>query len=242
MSIGRATANVLLLGLSFAVALGGAEAGLRFIDGYRLDKLSLTLAPRILSGQPAEVSLPDARKETFTTGFDVSWYTADPQQYDRSSKFSPPADWAAAVRNYRQATGRDDYTETELKFLYNDKWLEEACAKQEAPPTLRQFRRYPGFVYAFPSPDGSTKPEYRIVPRGWDSELTFHNNFGFRGPDIVPRKPDRVIRVAFLGASVLQNGWPYTSPEYAVSFLRLWAKANHLQVDFDVINASRGGI
>lgn len=242
MSIGHAATNFLLLGLSIVAALGGTEAGFRIIDGYRLGQLSLTVVPRILSGQPAEVSLPDARKETFTSGFDVSWYTADPQQYDRSSKFSPPADWAAAVKNYRQATGTHDYTETEIKFLYNDQWLEEACAKRDATPTLRQFRRYPGFVYSFASPDGSTKPEYRIVPRGWDSEITYYNNFGFRGPDIEPRKPDRVIRVAFLGASALQNGWPHTSSEYAVSFLQLWAKANHLQVDFDLINASRGGI
>lgn len=240
--IGRAVVNVLFLGLSIAVALAGTEAGFRIIDGYRIGQLSLAAAPRILSGQPAEVSLPDARKETFTPGFDISWYSTDPKQYDRSSKFSPPADWATAVKNYRQETGRDDYTETELKFLYNDKWLEEACAKRVATPTLKQFKRYPGFVYAFASPDGSTKPEYRIVPRGWDSEITYYNNFGFRGPDIEARKPDRVLRVAFLGASVLQNGWPYTSSEYAVSFLQLWAKANDLHVDFDLVNASRGGI
>ena len=51
-----------------------------------------------------------------------------------------------------------------------------------------------------------------------------------------------MIRVALLGASVLSNGWPYTSSEYAVWFLRLWAQAQHLDVDFDLINASRGGI
>jgi hypothetical protein len=240
--IGRAVTNVLLLGLSIAAALAMAEASFRVIDGYRLGQLSLGVVPRSLSGQPTELSLPDARRETFAGGFDVSWYTADPPQYDRSSKFSPPADWAAAVKNYRQAIGRQDYTEIEFKFLYNDKWLEEACAKRDATPTLRQFRRYPGFVYSFASPDGSTKPEYRMVPRGWDSEITYFNNFGFRGPDIEPRKPDRVIRVAFLGASALSNGWPYTSSEYAVSFLRLWAQAQHLDVDFDLINASRGGI
>ena len=242
MVIGRAVTNVLLLGFSIAGALAMTEASFRVIDGYRLGQLSLAVVPRTLNAQPPEVSLPDARRETFASGFDVSWYTADPPQYDRSSKFSPPADWAAAVENYRQAIGRQDYTETEFKFLYNDKWLEEVCAKREATPTLRQFRRYPGFVYSFASPDGSTKPEYRMVPRGWDSEITYFNNFGFRGPDIEPRKPDRVIRVAFLGASVLSNGWPYTSSEYAVSFLRLWAQAQHLDVDFDVINASRGGI
>src|SRR6185369_14106382 len=164
-----------------------------------------------LAPQPAGVSLPDARKRTFAKGFDVSWYAADPPRYDRSPKFTPPADWDAAVKNYRQATGRQDYSESELRFVYNEKWLQEACAGQispQTPETLRLFERYPGFVYSFASPDGSTKPEYRIVPRGWDSEITYYNNFCFRGPDIVPRKPDRVIRVAFLGASVLANGWP----------------------------------
>jgi hypothetical protein len=186
--------------------------------------------------------MADARQQTFASGFDISWYAADPPSYDRSAKFSPPGDWAEAVKNYGQATGRQDYSETEFKFLYNDRWLKDACAKHNASPTLRQFKKYPGFVYSFAGPDESTKPEYRLVPRGWDSDVTYFNNFGFRGPDIAPRKPDRVIRVAFLGASVLANGWPYTSPEFAVNFLRLWAKANHLDVDFDLVNGSRGGI
>ena len=55
-------------------------------------------------------------------------------------------------------------------------------------PTPSAVKRYPGFVYSFASPDGSTKPEYRMVPRGWDSEIAYFNNFGFRGPDIEAAK------------------------------------------------------
>jgi len=216
------------------------EVAFRILDGYRLDGLSLSAAVSN-SEQPSEVTLPEARKQTFAKSFDVAWYSADPT-YDRSQKFVPPADWDDAVKNYRKMTGRQDNSETELRFLYNDKWLEEACATGNHANTLRQFKRYPGFVYSFASPDGSTRPEYRVVPRGWDSEITYFNNFGFRGPDIVPLKPDKVIRIAFLGASVSANGWPYSYPEYAVNFLRLWAKANHLDVDFDLVNGSRGGI
>ncbi len=244
MKLRHALTNGLLLVFSVALALVGAELVIRTADGYRLGQLRLaTIVSH--AKQPAEVTLPDARQRTFTKGFDIAWYTEDPPAYDRSPKFAPPADWDAAVKNYRQATGRQDYAEAELRFLYNDKWLAEACATGGDPvetKSLRLFKRYPGFVYSFASPDGSTKPEYRIVPRGWDSEITYYNNFGFRGPDIAPRKPDRVIRVAFLGASVSANGWPYPFPEYAVNYLRLWAKAQHLNVDFDLINGARGGI
>lgn len=243
MTTRHALTNALLLVFSIAVALVAAEVLFRTIDGYRLDRL--TLAAVLGHGeQPAKASLPDARKRTFAKGFDVAWYTEDPPHYDRSPRFAPPADWDAAVKNYRKATGRQDYAEVELKFLYNDKWLEEACAGANSSETesLRLFKQYPGFVYSFASPDGSAKPEYRIVPRGWGSEITYYNNFGFRGPDIVPRKPDRVIRVAFLGASVAANGWPYAFPEYAIHFLRLWAKSQHLDVDFDLVDGARGGI
>lgn len=234
-------ANVVVLAVSIALALVGAEVALRVVDGYHLDRLKLEA---IFSNaeEPPDATLAEARKRTFARGFDVGWYTASPPPYDRSPRFSPPADWNEAIRNYRQATGRQDYAEAELKFLYNDKWLEEACSTGKHSDVLRLFKAYPGFVYSFASPDGSTKPEYRIVPRGWDSRTTYYNNFGFRGPDIVPLKPDRTIRIGFLGASVTANGWPYTWPEHTVQFLRMWARANGLNVDFDLINAARGGI
>jgi hypothetical protein len=233
--------NVALLLVSIAVAVGVVEIAFRVLDGYRFG--SLSLVPLSNSGwEPADATLAEARKLTFAKDFDAAWYSADPPPYDTSQKLTPPADWDDAIKNYRKVTGRQDYAEKELGFLYNDKWLEEACATGNPTDSLRLFKRYPGFVYSFASPDGSTRPPYRLVPHGKDSEITNYNNFGFRGPDIAPLKPDRIIRIAFLGASVTQNGWPYTYPEYAVNYLRLWAKAKHLDVDFDLINAARGGI
>ena len=149
MTTRHALTNALLLVFSIAVALVAAEVLFRTIDGYRLDRL--TLAAVLGHGeQPAKASLPDARKRTFAKGFDVAWYTEDPPHYDRSPRFAPPADWDAAVKNYRKATGRQDYAEVELKFLYNDKWLEEACAGANSSETesLRLFKQYPGFVYS----------------------------------------------------------------------------------------------
>jgi hypothetical protein len=97
-------------------------------------------------------------------------------------------------------------------------------------------------VYAFASPDASDQPPYRTVPRGWARGKDYYNNFGFRGPDIVPRKSERVVRVAFLGSSVTAAGWPFSYPEYVVHYLRQWARANKLDVDFDLVNAARVGV
>ena len=218
-----------------------AELGVRAIDGYRLDSLRLS-AIVDHSEQPAAATLAEARKATFAKGFDVAWYNATPPAYDHTTDFTPPPDWEKAARDYPRVTGKRGYVEFELKFLYNDKWVQEACATGSHTELLRQFKPYPGFVYGFVSPDGATKPEYRLVPRGWGVSGTYNNNFGFRGPDVIPQKPDRTIRLAFLGSSVTANGWPYTYPEYTVEFLRRWARANHIDVDFDVINAARGAI
>jgi hypothetical protein len=97
-------------------------------------------------------------------------------------------------------------------------------------------------VYAFDGPDASTEPPFRVMPSGWKRGSDYYNNFGFRGPDLTPRKSARAIRIAFLGASTTANGWPFTYPEYAGHFLRRWAKSAGLDVDIEVINAGRGGV
>lgn len=234
--------NGVLVGVAVGVSLIAAELGFRTIDGYRLGQLQLVPVANSSTVLPATASLSDARHSMFNKEFDIAWFATDPPNYDRSPHFSPPADWDQAIKNYKKAPGERAFVESELKFLYNDKWLEDACRTgNKETRILRYFKRYPGFVYSFRSPDGSINPPYRIVPRGWDSLSTYYNNFGFRGPDIVPRKPDRVIRLAFLGASTTANGWPFTYPEYVVHFLRQWARADKLDVEFDLINAGRGG-
>ena len=98
------------------------------------------------------------------------------------------------------------YIKDGLKFLYNYNALVNICATGNYHG-FDYYKKYPGFVYAFASPDASDQPPYRTVPRGW-ARTDYSNNFGFRGPDIIPRKSGRVVRVAFLAASVAADGWP----------------------------------
>ncbi len=225
---------------TLCVGLLALEFAFRAIDGYRLDQLPLTIRQGHELG-PVQDSLPYAKEIRIDPSFNVDWFNSDPPDYDRTAKNHLPADWVKAIANYQPAPGERAFVKDELKFLYNRNWLIEACKTGAHSNVIEHYKRYPGFVYAFPSPDNSTNPPFRMAPSSWEVGSNYYNNFGFRGPDITPRKAARVIRLAFLGASTTANGWPYTYPEFVGHYLNLWAKAKNLDVRFEVINAGRGG-
>lgn len=232
-------ANTALLITTVFLGLLLGEIGFRFLDGYRLDRLALVPIHQNAVSSPN--SFAYAKQIKLDPTFDIAWYRSELRDYDRKPKNKLPADWVKAENNFKVIPGDPTFLKDELRFLYNYNWLTEACKTGVHSRFLEYYKRDPGFVYAFRSPDGSDQPSYRVAPSAWPNGFDYYNNFGFRGPDIIPRKSGRLIRLAFLGASTTANGWPYTYPEYVVHFLRLWAKANKLNVDFDVINAGRGG-
>lgn len=200
-------ANAITMTVATCLCLAGLELAFRLIDGYRIDQLRLALREG-LNTEPAEASLHYAKQRILDPSFDISWYSTNLADYDRSPKFPVPADWKAAVEHYHPSPGERAFVAEELKFLYNYNWLVETCKTGDHANVIKYYKRSPGFVYGFRSPDASTDPPYRILPRGWSRGQDYYNNFGFRGPDISPH---------------------------------LWAKAQKLDVDFDVINAGRGG-
>lgn len=237
-----ALSNLLVLLITIVLCLVVGEVVFRVADGYRLDRLALVIEERGKGRTGTTDSMSYAERLKLDPGFPVSWYKTSPQDYDRSNNYSLPPDWVKAVANYKPAPEEPAFIKNELKFLYNYNWLVDACKSRVGTRVIRHYAHNPGFVYAFASPDSSTAPQYRIVPRGWNEGNDSYNNFGFRGPDISPNKAARTIRIAFLGASTTAQGWPFTYPEYTVHFLRLWSAAMHLNVDFDVINGGRAGL
>jgi hypothetical protein len=237
-------ANIVLAVVVTCLCFVTLEVGLRLVDGYRLDRLTLeggSATPERAAADGVDATRY-AKKVRLDPTFDLAWFHSSPRDYDRLPKYEPPAEWIKAVANYRPSPSEPPFVKDEFKFLYNYNWLVEACSTGKHSNVIRHYKTFPGFVYAFAGPDGSIDPPYRTVPRGW-GRVDYYNNFGFRGPDIVPRKSGRVIRIAFLGSSVTAGGpdLPFTYPEYAIHYLRQWAEANKLDVDFDLINAARVG-
>jgi hypothetical protein len=236
--------NIAVTAVVTCLCLVAVEIALRLIDGYRLDRLILQAKNPDPVGTTSKG--PDAtqyaKKITIDPTFDLAWFHTSPPEYDRSPKYELPADWAEALANYQPSSPDEHYYIKEgLKLLYNYNALVQLCATGDVKD-FEYYKKYPGFVYAFASPDASDLPPYRNVPRGWTRGTEYSNNFGFRGPDIVARKSGRIVRVAFLGASVTAGGWPFSYPEYVVHYLRQWARANKLDVDFDLVNAARTGV
>ena len=228
-------ANVAVVVVTVGLGLAAGEMLFRLNDGYRLGTLALALKPTP-SLEDATSTLPYARQIVIDPAFKIDWYGASPQrETTREPPMAMPDDWTRAIESYPPGFLRD-----ELKFLYNEDFLEWACKTGNRTNVLRKYKEKPGFVYAYRQPSGSRNPEYRQVPGSGEGANTF-NNFGFRGPDLPFKKPPRTIRLAFLGASTTQNGWPFTYPEFVAEFLRQWAKATDLDVTFDVVNAGRGG-
>lgn len=237
--------NIALFIVITCLCLVALEVSFRLVDGYTLDSLTLRVENVPTGGRFADA--PDAtqyaRKIALDATFKLAWFHTDPHDYDRSARYKRPADWAEAIANYRPSPGEPAFIKNELEYLFNYNLLVTFCATGYGRESLPYFKKNPGFVYAFEAPDSSFVPEYRLV-QGLlgGSRSDYYNNFGFRGPDITPSKSGHLIRLAFMGSSVTAAGWPFTYPEYVAHYLRLWARANRFDVDFDVINAARSGI
>lgn len=243
--ISTIVSNIVVLAVVTCLCLIAVEVSLRAIDGYQLDSLVLQVKNVPQGGRFAQA--PDATKYAEKVALDhtfkLVWFHIDPRNYDRSARYNRPAEWAEAIANYKLSPGEPSYMQPEFEWLYNYNYLANFCATGGGYEGLRYFAKNPGFVYAFAAPNASFVPEFRLV-QGLQGTSTsdYYNNFGFRGPNITPRKSGRLIRLAFLGSSVTAAGWPFTYPEYVAHYLRLWARANKFNVDFDVLNAARQGI
>jgi hypothetical protein len=90
------------------LCLCGIEVAFRVIDGYRVDSLTLALQPEH-DTEPAAASLHYAKERILEPTFDISWYSTDPPDYDRSPKYDIPADWREAIANYRLSPGERLY-------------------------------------------------------------------------------------------------------------------------------------
>jgi hypothetical protein len=179
-----------------------------------------------------------AQRIRFETSFRSEWFVSDAKSIDSLLRpsypldYPLPKDWVAAVS---RTSGRRE--KEELQYLYNYNLVKDACASGTDAGQLAAFGREPGFVYTFDAPDKTEFPAIRFVPH-WNLGAYTPNNFGFRGSDIAFPKPAGVVRIAFLGQSNTQNGWP----NFVGLYLNKWARAIGLNVQFDVVNAGRAGV
>lgn len=90
--------------------------------------------------------------------------------------------------------------------------------------------------------DTSIFPVYRFTPnsRVPSSTMAF-NDFGWTGSDISIQKPEKTIRIAFVGGSTTQLTSPcsFSYTDFVGAFLNQWAETTRNDVYFETINTGR---
>lgn len=232
MTFRRIAAGALLAAIAVAVALAASEAAVRLIDGYPLSTLRLRHAPPA----PAPTDLERAKAGTLTVpvaaGVDRAWFEVRLEQ-----RPAPPPDPILAPRLPAYWTlGLPSLYEWNVRAL-------EAYACRDPKAFADNYARYKD-VFVFEPVEDTIFPTFRFLRKAAYTSGLKTNEFGWRGPSLSLSKPDRTIRIAFVGASttVGAHGTPASYPEYIGVWLNLWAKTRGLDVGFDVINAGREGI
>jgi len=213
------------------------EASVRVINGYSL------LHFRLTSDQPptAQLNADTAQVNADSVAWahvrkyvvshpvaptvDKGWFDLDPPQLPEE-----PVDPELAQRYLK-------YPEIPSQYEWNYSFLLLAvCTGSDLVPNANRFQ-------VFEPTDGSARPRYRY-PRNKTLATGLKTNaFGWRGPQISLNRPPATIRVAFLGASttVSNHGYPFSYPEYVGNWLNVWARSQHLPLNFEIINAGHEG-
>ena len=224
--------RLLLAAATIAVALFVAEAAGRLLDGYQVTSLALRQT-RTSSPVPEPSTSPDAKyfeQIPLASGVDRGWYAVEPPRMS-----APPAD---AELEKRVARYPADPIST--YFSFNREYLKQQICGTSHGSTLPPYDDF----YYFEPLDGKPYPTYRHLSHVHPAGQFVSNNFGWRGHDIALNRPERVIRIAFVGASTTIDGYGvrFSHPELVEFWLNKWAEAGHRAYSFEVINAGRSGI
>lgn len=208
-----------------------AEVGVRRLDGYAV--FSQRLERERVEAPPSDTerAMTHMRQLPVANGVDRAWFSATPE---------PPA-----------AAGREPVIEEQFAsngrvlppiYEWNLRGLERLACRDRA--TFNQ--RYGAYehLFVYEPPDGqSTLPSYRFLRRASYPNGLVTNAFGWRGTELALNKPERTIRLAFVGSSTTVGGHGTPSyPEFIGVWLNLWSQARGSDIRYEIINAAREGI
>jgi hypothetical protein len=224
--------NLLVVVVSTLVGLLLWEAGLRLFTRYGPHD-----AAQQASVTAKNLTVADAARYierlTPARGLDRRWFAEDP----------PPLPNRTPARPVMTARYRD----FERRGLFGPQaeyiWNSYLVMRDRCNPS-GMFRNFPDTLLAFTPDSVSIHPGYRFPASQTLESGLVTNQFGLRGHPISLVKPDRTVRIAFLGASTTVNGhgFAFSYPEHVEDWLNRFAEANHYDVRFEALNGGREGI
>jgi hypothetical protein len=240
--------NILLIVISLGIALICAEIVTRIVHHDKIFSLALVSKQISVTSNSNSVVISDdavdptidinslLAKIPLAAGVKKNWFYQSPSTLtNRAAQPNADLTWRTAVA---PAIG------FQIGDVYNlDYVLDQICNNKQHYYAYNDELNALNSIYVFKNKDGSPYPLFHFLKATTFPSGLVTNKFGFRGAEIPFQKPARTIRIAFLGASttVDQHNYSHAYPEYVGYWLNLWAKSQHLNIKFDVINAGASG-
>jgi hypothetical protein len=228
--------RALLVTVAVSASLVCVELLARQIDGYSLTSWRL-IRVRVPRAPIDTVTASYVEQVAVASGVNRSWFADDPRDASGGNPTSDPA-LTERFRSHRQELS--SVYEWNLELLRGAACAADPSRHQNVLTTVFPM----GELFVFEPLGRTLFPRYRFLRNArYPSGMTT-NAFGWRGPDVPLNKPDKTIRLAFVGASTTAgpHSYKYSYPDYIRTWLEQWKTAHHLPVQFEVINAGREGI
>lgn len=240
--------NTLLIFVSLSISFLIVEIITREVHGYKIMSLVLwkpeVASPVVATASSADPDpiekLPELNSLLATiplaSGVQKNWFYQGPPPLNNRAKI-PNTDLAWRYKKIPLIS-------LHIGDVYNlDYVLDDLCNDQRHYYNDGDELNAVNSIYVFRNKNHSPYPLFLFLKETTFPSGLVTNQFGFRGSEIPFVKPLHTIRIAFLGASTTidQHNYPHSYPEYVGYWLNLWAKSQHLDVQFDVINAGASG-
>jgi hypothetical protein len=227
------------------------ELALRSVDGYRLTALHLVPVKAVeaesapLTEWPTAgadaIAAPHLKDIPVPAGVDRTWFATDP---------APPPPKPPRPDLEALSSGAGDPALAKFaRRRWNLNFVVDQAGRRESAWQYLSLKQIRTPLHVFDPVDHAEYPRYRLIPDdphadAWPTGTFATNNLGYRGHDISERKPPKMFRVAFVGASttIEHPSYPLSHPAYVEHYLNLWARARGLDVQFEVVNAAREGV
>jgi hypothetical protein len=226
--------------VAMSVSLVFVEIALRAIDGYGFGVRLRTPEPRAASGgiDPNAKWLVPARAESYArqiptaAGVDAGWFALDP--------VATPERPADPVLEHRYAENQGFSLSS--VYEWNQAYVRRAICG-ETRLQMPVFSNVPD-LFMYEPPNGDIYPQFRFMRSIRYASGLQTNRFGWRGGDLDLVKPERTVRIVFVGASTTIDPHldRFAHPDYVERWLNEWANARRKNVRFEVTNAGREGI
>ena len=214
-----------------------SEILIRTIDGYPIFSLNLRNKPKPKKSLTSQISIEYLKKISKGNTLEINEFFKNPPLLPKKN----PDPFLLSLLVKAERAGLEGLEQESVVKEWNKSFLIDLIKRGDKSTKI--FLRFPPETVLFEACENNPHPRYRFPQSVTTPGGLVTNKFGWRGYELDLNKPANTIRISFLGASTTigLHDAPYSYPEFVGYWLNIWAKKNHYNVNFEIMNTGREG-